>query len=1625
MKDRHHKFDLPFLLVLCIVVCRPVCSPAFASDPTTAANRPGLQPFGSYSGNGPDGVNLSNGNLVITIPLLELPGRAGHNFTVQASYNSKMWKSIPSPDGSGYTTAVEMEEFFNERNDPPRIGWMIRAFPAPVNVQDASQIYNSGYYPRYRFRANILMPDGSRHLAHYSQTDLFLLSPPPFPSSYRTVDGSFMTYFWNRNTVDQAHLDFVRLKNGAQLPQKSPLLGLEQELLDAQGNSIRVRTESAGTGWENTTYTDTVGRKIVFHHKEGDPDWVETIQVFDDQNHVIKSLLFRYTSLHLWPRDISATGNISEHRNVDVLQEIVLPNLQTYTFEYDSRDHPTGVWCPDSPAPAKYSTAALTRITYPTGGYSRYEYRYSLLSVFDEPNWLVARRFISRPGGGEVVYSYDYASEPFSSTVFPENHTGAGIRTVVTRPVVTQSVYPYNQDTYQDVVRFDEDGYEIYHQTLQNGAPLLTVEKKYQFEVDSGSGDVVGTGEPLLRHNVRLLHERVILPNNTQSQTSYAYDRYGAKVGDVVHTTGNTINKLEYALGSGGPGAAFRSTSWDYLHRCAEAPCSNSNPYSFGTGQRHILDRPTYEQVSEWTGGSWQLKSWTSYEYDTPGYLSARSGAFQHDDANFSAAQTLRGNPVRLARHRNAQDMNGISESVSWYDTLGNVIKMQDALGRQTSYNYADDFVGAAPGRNSRNSDAYLTTITPPAASPGADREIVTRRYYYDSGLMARETDPRGKDTVYTYDVMDRPKSVTRPDGGVTASTYSDATRIVDVTQSLDPLTLVRTRQEYDVLGRLAKTTRFNTKDGNSVAEQQYDDAGRLWKVSNPYTGGSTSDWTTTRYDALDRVTDVFHPDGSRTTTSYAGQFTVTTDPAGKKRRTEQDSAGRLVNVWEDFGANNYLTAYTYDALNNLTQVDQGGQQRTFVYDGLSRLASETSPETGTPAGNGTTTYHYYDNGLVSYKTDPRSAVTTFRYDELNRLTSKSYTVLPDGLVTPEVAYSYGILKTEGNRFGRLKTVATGTGNYTTTSTSYTFDYDDMGRVSRQTASFTSLDTALVSNYTWDHAGNLRSIQYPSGRLVTPSFDDSGHLRDVLSSRTSTGKYVGNIYYWPHGAVRSATFGNTLSFSSTYNSRLQPLSLAVAGRMQFNYAYGSSGTNNGNILVITDGIKNYEYRFDYDGLNRIKAAYGTGHAVRQDFSYDAWGNILRDPETQALYSYIPGKNRRQDQGIGHDDGGNVLTEGGHSYTYDAENRIVLVDGDMARYEYDGQGRRVKRTVRGLPTYYVHGPGGEVLSEFVVNISLASSLTAAPASDVATNYFHADPLGTPRLITAQSGGEVSRHDYYPFGKEIPRPSYPDGETHQFTGKERDAESGLDYFGARYFSSTEGRFTSIDPLSVPRLQKADREQFAAFIAQPQNWNAYAYAHNNPIGKLDPNGLITYVISGTRSDLNDWQRSDFVKAVAETFHDEVVVLNWGRGDTDHDRHAGAEELKRQVANHEFKPGEKLNIVAHSHGGNVAFYASGSLGRPIDMMVTLGTPIRPDYQPASDRIARHLNVFSEFDFIQQLGGIRMSYMGRMVLIPAERTLEGEHVRNLDASGYAKGHSELWTNTDTWYKVVVPALRK
>lgn len=206
----------------------------------------------------------------------------------------------------------------------------------------------------------------------------------------------------------------------------------------------------------------------------------------------------------------------------------------------------------------------------------------------------------------------------------------------------------------------------------------------------------------------------------------------------------------------------------------------------------------------------------------------------------------------------------------------------------------------------------------------------------------------------------------------------------------------------------------------------------------------------------------------------------------------------------------------------------------------------------------------------------------------------------------------------------------------------------------------------------------------------------------------------------------------------------------------------------------------------------------------------------------------------------------------------------------------------------------------------------------------------------------------------------------------TGKERDSESGLDNFGARYDSSSMGRWMS------PDLPFADQNP-----ENPQSWNLYGYVRNNPLNSIDTNGRVTWIIGGTWHKSKDFDASSPLGQDMAGFFDEddkdVVEIPWSGGNSASARAQLAANIVSAMKNHNWKPGEQNNVVCHSHGCNGLMAALPTLmvdGYFVDNLVTLGQPMRGDYRFTSGSVDNWWNVFSPNDLVQRLGG-RIPFFG------------------------------------------------
>ena len=250
------------------------------------------------------------------------------------------------------------------------------------------------------------------------------------------------------------------------------------------------------------------------------------------------------------------------------------------------------------------------------------------------------------------------------------------------------------------------------------------------------------------------------------------------------------------------------------------------------------------------------------------------------------------------------------------------------------------------------------------------------------------------------------------------------------------------------------------------------------------------------------------------------------------------------------------------------------------------------------------------------------------------------------------------------------------------------------------------------------------------------------------------------------------------------------------------------------------------------------------------YVYDAWGNVLQKNITKCgaenLQVTADAHNWIHASNIGspdykYDAAGNMTFDATENVTltYDQENRITGAGG--ATYAYDSDGNRVIKSNGTSGTlYWYMTPGivaesdlsGNTTSEYVFfdgeRVARRDGLNGAGG----VFYYFSDHLKTASVITDAAGNIKAESDYYPWGGEL-QFTNNDSNHYKFTGKERDTETGLDYFGARYYSSGLGRWVSADWSAKPQAVPY------AHFGNPQSLNLYGYSNNNPTTFGDPDG------------------------------------------------------------------------------------------------------------------------------------------------------------------------------------------
>lgn len=679
--------------------------------------------------------------------------------------------------------------------------------------------------------------------------------------------------------------------------------------------------------------------------------------------------------------------------------------------------------------------------------------------------------------------------------------------------------------------------------------------------------------------------------------------------------------------------------------------------------------------------------------------------------------------------------------------------------------------------------------------------------------------------TKDTFDVLDRSVQTVQPDGVTTSTGFAFGADRAGTPRFEQTVTDGNGKQRRTYTDVRGATTAVKEANGAAViwTGYEHDPLKQITAVTD-----DKNNVTRAEYDGLGRRTAFDSPDAGRTETRYdlAGNTTakITANLRAKAKTVEYDyDYSRLKAIrYPTFPANNVAYAYGApgapdNAASRVTEVRDAAGTVARAYGPLGEVTKET--RTITAVGGA-----------------PRTYTTEWRYDAFNRVLQLTY---PDGEV---LTYDYDS--------GGLVTRATGVKN----GTGYTYldrlDYDKFGQKIlqqtgngvRTTYSYDAEDRRLAGlksvapngtafqnlGYTYDSIGNIKTLANNApqgGEIGGPSTQTYGY-DDQYRLTSASGQYTDKNN-------RVNKYALTLGYDSIHNTTSKSQSHEVTGGVPA-FPAGIGGGAAGPIEPVEDPSNpvdvqdqtSYDYAYAYEGP-KPHAPSKVGPITQ---TYDANGNLTDTVNTAA------GGKRRQ-------------------FVWDEENRLACnqdaaaatvaqdptgcTDATVA-YTYDDKGDRIVKK-GDKPSLYPNRNYSERDTTgykhiFVGDTRLTTKTVAATGTEDAQSFFHADHIGSSGYMTDKQGTVTEHLEYFPYGETWVEERTGQADTpYRFTGKELDAETGLYYYGARYYNPRTQLWAGADPALPDYLDN----NMAGGIAEPRNLAAYTYAHNNPVKLTDPTG------------------------------------------------------------------------------------------------------------------------------------------------------------------------------------------
>jgi RHS repeat-associated protein len=637
--------------------------------------------------------------------------------------------------------------------------------------------------------------------------------------------------------------------------------------------------------------------------------------------------------------------------------------------------------------------------------------------------------------------------------------------------------------------------------------------------------------------------------------------------------------------------------------------------------------------------------------------------------------------------------------------------------------------------------------------------------------------------------------------------------------------------------------------------------------------------------------------------------LTKVTDANGISKESYKDVRGVITAVKEFNEGETLWTSYEYDSLKQIvTVVDDQNNVTTVSYDNLGRRTQIDSPDMGLTE----TVYDLASNVRQKITANLRATGQAIVYDyDYNRLNSIIYPNFTDN----NVAYTYGAPGAADNRANRVVTISDESGTSESfygplgevVKTINTINVD---------AGQPEVYTTEYEYDTWNRLlrlvypdGEVLTHEYDSGGLVRAIAGEKAGNQYAYLNQLDYDKFGQRVFVDFGNGVRTNYSYNPL------NRRLSVLK-AGKGRLFQNltYEYDKVGNILGQANSATVNSPNQlggatQYQYEYDDLYRLTHAEGTfdfepnkQHSYQLDMVYDSIhnikaktqvhnlqqpsGNLIEQKKTTYdwLYAYA-GEQPHAPTHIGertfsydangnqtgweHDDNGTRRT-----IVWDEENRIQSIadNGSTTNYKYNAAGERViKRGSHGETVYvnqfFVIRNGSNATKNVFVGASrIVAKLVKQEKSSINGKkkpkgpvekdlyFYHPDHLGSTAYVTDAKGSVHQHFEYMPFGETfVEQSSGNQLLSYGFTGKELDTESGLYYFGARYYDPKTSVWASADPILGAYL---GGKAGMGGVFNSFNLGLYGYAHLNPVMLVDPDGN---QVDGAAAEMSKPDKSD----------------------------------------------------------------------------------------------------------------------------------------------------------------------